>query len=380
MVMIIICLISRVQTLVQPVPRPGALHRLQQLPLRVRRARFRARLLDDQPQRARHLGGPIRRLQQHRPVHHRPVHLFGSGQVGAPERPRHAPPARPRGHGSRALQRPPGALPADVLRRPGVLPTRERRVRRAPAPRHQLDRRQLHHPGQLLPHHEETDRPAVQEAAHHDDSQESVASSGSQEQLRRHAGEHRVQEGHPRREPASQNPQNVKKVLFCTGKVYYDLKKARQDRKLDSDIAITRVEQVRNEIRKSVEQEQLREIFCADITVPIRFDQERVCQVPQRSAELGSGRAQEPGGVELRPAQIRDGSDRFERRHVSISFLFLPFPSKCRCEDMILARLINCFSEDKDSRGWFAKLFSSNEPKPPPKPETETLPETRIVR
>jgi 2-oxoglutarate dehydrogenase E1 component len=48
----------------------------------------------------------------------------------------------------------------------------------------------------------------------------------------------------PDESPASQNPQNVKKVLFCTGKVYYDLKKARQDRKLDSDIAITRVEQI----------------------------------------------------------------------------------------------------------------------------------------
>ncbi|XP_068905525.1 2-oxoglutarate dehydrogenase complex component E1-like isoform X7 [Tenebrio molitor] len=48
----------------------------------------------------------------------------------------------------------------------------------------------------------------------------------------------------PDESPASQNPQNVKKVLFCTGKVYYDLKKSRQDRKLDSDIAITRVEQI----------------------------------------------------------------------------------------------------------------------------------------
>ncbi|XP_063914739.1 2-oxoglutarate dehydrogenase complex component E1-like isoform X6 [Zophobas morio] len=43
---------------------------------------------------------------------------------------------------------------------------------------------------------------------------------------------------------ASQSPQNVKKVIFCSGKVYYDLKKAREDRKLENDIAITRVEQI----------------------------------------------------------------------------------------------------------------------------------------
>uniref|UniRef100_A0A0A9XM16 2-oxoglutarate dehydrogenase complex component E1 n=1 Tax=Lygus hesperus TaxID=30085 RepID=A0A0A9XM16_LYGHE len=44
--------------------------------------------------------------------------------------------------------------------------------------------------------------------------------------------------------PASQNPGSVKKLLFCSGKVYYDLKKARADRKLDNDIAICRVEQI----------------------------------------------------------------------------------------------------------------------------------------
>ena len=45
---------------------------------------------------------------------------------------------------------------------------------------------------------------------------------------------------------ASQNPSNVKRLLFCSGKVYYDLKKARAERKLDDKIAIARVEQVSN--------------------------------------------------------------------------------------------------------------------------------------
>ncbi|XP_053676683.1 2-oxoglutarate dehydrogenase complex component E1-like isoform X2 [Anopheles nili] len=42
----------------------------------------------------------------------------------------------------------------------------------------------------------------------------------------------------------AQNPNQVKRVIFCTGRVYYDLLKARRDRKLENDIAISRVEQI----------------------------------------------------------------------------------------------------------------------------------------
>lgn len=48
----------------------------------------------------------------------------------------------------------------------------------------------------------------------------------------------------PDRGDAAQNPSGVKKLIFCTGKVFYDLKKAREDKKLNDSIAITRVEQV----------------------------------------------------------------------------------------------------------------------------------------
>ncbi|XP_068082629.1 2-oxoglutarate dehydrogenase complex component E1 [Anabrus simplex] len=44
--------------------------------------------------------------------------------------------------------------------------------------------------------------------------------------------------------PASENPSLIKRLLFCSGRVYYDLKKAREERNLVSDIAITRVEQI----------------------------------------------------------------------------------------------------------------------------------------
>ncbi|CAH1388602.1 unnamed protein product [Nezara viridula] len=44
--------------------------------------------------------------------------------------------------------------------------------------------------------------------------------------------------------PAGQNPSSVKRVVFCTGKVYYDLKRSRSERKVDKDIALVRVEQI----------------------------------------------------------------------------------------------------------------------------------------
>ena len=42
----------------------------------------------------------------------------------------------------------------------------------------------------------------------------------------------------------TENPSAVKKLVFCSGKVYYDLMKARNEKNLDRDIAVARVEQV----------------------------------------------------------------------------------------------------------------------------------------
>ncbi|XP_054265308.1 2-oxoglutarate dehydrogenase complex component E1 isoform X2 [Macrosteles quadrilineatus] len=44
--------------------------------------------------------------------------------------------------------------------------------------------------------------------------------------------------------PAAENANSVKKLVFCCGKVYYDLKKARDERKLSDTVAIARVEQI----------------------------------------------------------------------------------------------------------------------------------------
>lgn len=45
--------------------------------------------------------------------------------------------------------------------------------------------------------------------------------------------------------PAAQDPNNVKRLLFCTGKVYYDLTRERKARGMTEQVAITRIEQVR---------------------------------------------------------------------------------------------------------------------------------------
>ena len=44
---------------------------------------------------------------------------------------------------------------------------------------------------------------------------------------------------------ATNDPNAVKKLIFCTGKVYYDLTKDRTAKNVDEKVAIARVEQVR---------------------------------------------------------------------------------------------------------------------------------------
>ncbi|XP_036292156.1 2-oxoglutarate dehydrogenase, mitochondrial isoform X2 [Pipistrellus kuhlii] len=48
----------------------------------------------------------------------------------------------------------------------------------------------------------------------------------------------------PENGPAAQNPENVKRLLFCTGKVYYDLTRERKARDMVEQVAITRIEQL----------------------------------------------------------------------------------------------------------------------------------------
>lgn len=44
--------------------------------------------------------------------------------------------------------------------------------------------------------------------------------------------------------PAAHSPEQVQRLIFCTGKVYYDLVKERSSQGLEKQVAITRLEQV----------------------------------------------------------------------------------------------------------------------------------------
>ncbi|XP_037957099.1 2-oxoglutarate dehydrogenase, mitochondrial-like [Teleopsis dalmanni] len=48
----------------------------------------------------------------------------------------------------------------------------------------------------------------------------------------------------PDRKLPVQNPDLIKKIVFCSGKIYYDLTRARAERKLEMEIALVRVEQI----------------------------------------------------------------------------------------------------------------------------------------
>uniref|UniRef100_H2ZNK4 2-oxoadipate dehydrogenase complex component E1 n=1 Tax=Ciona savignyi TaxID=51511 RepID=H2ZNK4_CIOSA len=48
----------------------------------------------------------------------------------------------------------------------------------------------------------------------------------------------------PENGPAAQNPEKCRRIIFCTGKVYYEILKERSDRGLVEDVAITRIEQI----------------------------------------------------------------------------------------------------------------------------------------
>ncbi|XP_004457535.1 2-oxoglutarate dehydrogenase complex component E1 isoform X1 [Dasypus novemcinctus] len=48
----------------------------------------------------------------------------------------------------------------------------------------------------------------------------------------------------PENGPAAQNPEKVRRLLFCTGKVYYDLTRERKARDMEEEVAISRIEQL----------------------------------------------------------------------------------------------------------------------------------------
>lgn len=57
-------------------------------------------------------------------------------------------------------------------------------------------------------------------------------------------GESRFQRVIREKGPALEDPLNVKRILFCSGKVYYEVAQERARNKLQNSIAMARLEQV----------------------------------------------------------------------------------------------------------------------------------------
>ena len=111
----------------------------------------------------------------------------------------------------------------------------------------------------------------------------------------------------PDQGPANQSPAQVKRVIFCSGKVYYELAKERKLHNLESDVAIVRLEQVFNlsPLSEDCGFQNKREMPLSyftyssasptDLSIPVRPGQSRGRKVCQRRAGLVSGGAQEHG-------------------------------------------------------------------------------------
>lgn len=48
----------------------------------------------------------------------------------------------------------------------------------------------------------------------------------------------------PESGPAASSPEKVKRVIFCTGKIYYELTRERKNRGMEEAVAVVRIEQV----------------------------------------------------------------------------------------------------------------------------------------
>ena len=206
-------------------------------------------------QRAGAVGGAVRRLRQRRAGHHRPVHLLGREQVAAHERPRDAAAARLRGAGAGAQLGPSRALPAALGRG-------------------QLAGRRADDAGQLLPRAAPPDAPHLPQAAGRDDAEVAAAPQGVPSRPWRISGR-----ASSFRRILAETDQlaagdKVRRVMLCSGKVYFDLVAERRKRKID-DIAILRIEQL--------------------YPFPIRRLGVRLSQYPQRRGGVVPGGAGEHG-------------------------------------------------------------------------------------
>ncbi|CAH1183427.1 unnamed protein product [Phaedon cochleariae] len=130
--------------------------------------------------------------------------------------------------------------------------------------------------------------------------------------------------------PASQNPQGVQKLLFCSGKVYYDILKEIRDKGLESKIALTRVEQLTPFPMDLIKKE------CA------KYPNANISWLQEEHKNQGPWTYVQP---------------RFET---------------------LLSGQRDIRASDKQTGNWFGSLFGGKKSQPPPKEQTEA-PDTRVV-
>ena len=162
----------------------------------------------------------------------RPVHLVGRAQVAAHVRPRLPAAARLRGPGAGAFLGAARALPAAVRRG-------------------QHAGRQLHHAGQLLPHPAPAAEARVPQAADPDDAEVAAAPQARGVDARRDGRRDHRSTACCGTTPSCCTDETIKlvkddkirRVVLCSGKVYYDLYEEREKRGID-DVYLLRVEQL----------------------------------------------------------------------------------------------------------------------------------------
>ena len=197
-------------------------------------------------QHADDLGSPVRRLRQRRAGRHRPVHRLRRGEVGSLQRPDDDAAARLRRPGPRAQLGAPGALHAAGC---GQQHADRAAHQRQAQIFHVLRRQMLRMFRKPLVHHD------AQERCCGPRTPTSPLSDFTKGEFKTVIGEVRAPTSSPTRSSASSS---------CSGKVYYDLVKARTERK-NHDVAIIRVEQLYPFPHKAFANEMKKYPNCTDV-------------------------------------------------------------------------------------------------------------------
>jgi len=103
-------------------------------------------------------------------------------------------------------------------------------------------------------------------------------------------------------------PDQIRRVIICSGQIYYHLSLARRSRKI-RDVVLIRLEQIspfpHDLITRAISKYESAEIVWCQVQYPS-------CTI--QSEECLAGRAEEYGGLAVRSAEIEDCGDRIERK------------------------------------------------------------------